>query len=546
MKRQDLKDLERKIKEEITYFYAKAYAVVGERVGAEKLTEECVFYGAKRYGDLINKARFFDIVAQRIGDGDHTDFEPCDQSALSDRIIARIRTWNLRSTITKVFGTVAIIGLVILGAYSLIFPRLYEARSKEVPLMKDTIALEGDYDISELVNYQRISDKIEISQDMLKMMKSSAYAEHLASVVTAPDGTPYLMINHMTETKGEILPFTLYQGDEEGWHAVGAGEMGGGYSSYGSYVDGMWWLSDIRMFSDNDGNVYPVVRLAEDILIYRYDPKTEAFGVVATIPFHDNYLSGRFFVYFDTDFGAMGTAYIACIKEPKKYDDEDEGGWAAIYRYDTATNTVSLITDELRLISEASGINICAKNDIVYVADYVNGTINREAVMLLNIVYPDGYVDFDYFEKGVFNPVVAMEIDKEGKVHIITGPNGGKSFHYIFSEDLTFTKGELGMAYQHYEDTEYSRDMIGAFLGKDGRVYSLEFYRNGSMGERTFVAIGMLGSENPSAYTYINGFDLIDNIGHNQFQNGKDVWHITNEYNQDEAYLIYFHINELD
>ena len=545
MKKQDLKNLETKIRENISHFYAMAYAVTGEQIGAEKLTEESILYGAKRYGDLMNKDRFFDIVEQRIGKGECAGVEPCDLSAFSDRIIARVRTWNLLSSITKAVSTVTVIGLVIWGAYSLIFPRLYEARSKEVPLMKDTIAIEGDYDISELVNYQRISDKIEISQEMLNMMDWTSYADYLASVVTTPDGTPYLVINHMEKKEETTLPFTLYRRDEEGWHAVGTGDMGGGSYSYGSYTHLGWSPSDIYMFSDNDANIYVLVRLADDVLIYRYDNKTEAFDVATTIPFHENYAMNYFNVCFDADFGETGTAYIFCRKEPEKYDNEDSGGWAAIYRYDTATNTVSLITDELRLLSENSSVNICAKNDLVYVAETLNGNINREAVMLLNIVYPDGYVDFDFFEKGTLNPIVAMEVDKDGKVHIIAEYKRNV-FHYIFSEDLSFVKGELGMAYHHYEDTEYIRDAFGAFLGKDGRVYSLEYYYDGSMGERTFVAIGMLDSEDPSAYTYINGFDLIDNIGHRQYQNGKDVWYVTDEYNQGEAFLVYFHINELD
>ena len=56
----------------------------------------------------------------------------------------------------------------------------------------------------------------------------------------------------------------------------------------------------------------------------------------------------------------------------------------------------------------------------------------------------------------------------------------------------------------------------------------------------------MLDAEDASVYTYINGFDLIDNTGFQHFQNGKDIWHIAYEYNQEETYLVYFHINELD
>ena len=62
MKKATLKELENKIRENIACFYAKAYAVTGNREEAEALTEKAVFDGAKRYGDLMNKARFFDLL----------------------------------------------------------------------------------------------------------------------------------------------------------------------------------------------------------------------------------------------------------------------------------------------------------------------------------------------------------------------------------------------------------------------------------------------------------------------------------------------------
>lgn len=548
MRKKERLDLESKIRENIERFYKKAYTAVGEREKAEKLTENAVLYGAKRYADLMNKERFLDIIEQKIGNGEHTGVAPCDMTALSERIIRRARAWNIRSTVGKILAMVTAVCLIAIGAYSLIFPKLYEARSKEVPVMRDTIAIAGDYDISELVNYQRVSDKLALSADMVTRLQYHAFAKHLTFAVTAPNGTPYFMVNQMEAFEGESLPFALYRGDEQGWHEVAVGQMGGGYYSYGSYVDVGWWPSDIHMFSDNDGDIYIVVRLAEDILFYRYDSKTEFFGVAVTIPFHDNYNSNSFAVTFDSDFGETGTAYIVCRKEPAVYDEDDDGGWASVFRYDTATNTLSLITEELRLISENSSLNICAKNDIVYVTDCINGfsDMNRAATMLLNQIYPDGYVDFDYFEQGYYAPIVAMEMDEDGKLHIITNDGSRAHWHYVFSEDLTFQKGLLKMAYHHYEGTEYYRYVIGSFLGKDGRVYCLEYYVDYGMGERSFIAIGMLDSEDPAANTYINGFDLVDNVGHLCMMNEKDIWYITSEYNMDEAYLIYYHINELD
>ena len=61
MKKATLKELENKIRENIAYFYEKAYAVAGIREEAEVLTENSVFYGAKRYGAIKRRLdyRFF-------------------------------------------------------------------------------------------------------------------------------------------------------------------------------------------------------------------------------------------------------------------------------------------------------------------------------------------------------------------------------------------------------------------------------------------------------------------------------------------------------
>ena len=123
MKKATLKELENTIRENIACFYAKAYAVSGNREAAEVLTEKAVFDGAKRYGDLMNKARFFDIVEQKIGSGDYTAAETTDCDALAERIIKRVRAWNVRSTIVKWVGGTAAVVAILAGSLSLILPK---------------------------------------------------------------------------------------------------------------------------------------------------------------------------------------------------------------------------------------------------------------------------------------------------------------------------------------------------------------------------------------------------------------------------------------
>ena len=274
MRKKVLLELQKKIQENLEAFYAAAYAVTGEREGAEKLAEDAVFLGAKRYNDLMNKARFYDIVMQKIGAGEKNGFEPCDCDLLCERIMARVRAWNIKSSIAKVSGTTAIICAVVIGAVSLILPKVYEAKSNQVLLMNDTIALEGDYDISELVNYHRASDKIELSEGLLNRIGRSVETRNLVSMTTAPDGTPYLLVNDFGKMNTYVTTFTLYRGYEDGWKAVGTGDIGAGYENDGGH---MWVSSELYVFADNDSDAYVVLREIKDIVIYRYDKIAETF-----------------------------------------------------------------------------------------------------------------------------------------------------------------------------------------------------------------------------------------------------------------------------
>ena len=527
MRKKVLLELQKKIQENLEAFYAAAYAVTGEREGAEKLAEDAVFLGAKRYNDLMNKARFYDIVMQKIGAGEKNGFEPCDCDLLCARIMARVRAWNIKSAIAKVSGTTAIICAVVIGAVSLILPKVYEAKSNQVLLMNDTIALEGDYDISELVNYHRASDKIELSEGLLNRIGRSVETRNLVSMMTAPDGTPYLLVNDFGKMNTYVTTFTLYRGYEDGWKAVGTGDIGAGYENDGGH---MWVSSELYVFADNDSDAYVVLREIKDIVIYRYDKKEETFEKTATIPYINiTDFIATMVVTFDPNVGESGTAYIAYRK------DEN----VTVLRYDTATDTHTVITSDLRLSSSNTSFYIAAHHDIVYILDVLSASVKS---MTLYALYPDGYADSVILQDERTFPVF-MGFDEKGKLHIV-GSYG--EVQYIFSEDLSFVRGGLSMSYHYYEDSDYYSSIIGGFVGKDGRIYCVEQYSGGAAGESNFIAICMLDSEDPSKSTFINGFDLIDNIGNVNYMNGKDCWFFTSEYSQDEYYMVYFHINELD
>ena len=77
------------IRQNAQSLYAAAYAVKGEREGAEKLCEATLFYGAKRSLDLVHKERILDILYERIGAGASVAPCPCDMDGIISGALAR-------------------------------------------------------------------------------------------------------------------------------------------------------------------------------------------------------------------------------------------------------------------------------------------------------------------------------------------------------------------------------------------------------------------------------------------------------------------------
>ena len=519
MKKAILKELENKIRENMDCFYTKAYAVTGNRADAETLAEKAVIYGAKRYGDLMNKDRFLDIVEQKIGSGDYAECEPTDCEMLAERIIKYIRAWNVRSAIFKWFGATAAVVAIVWGSLSLILPKIYEAKSNDVVLMDNAIAIGGDFDNAEIVNYQKISEQIGISEETLNTILGRIYLERIASAVTTPNGTTYIAANNFDTLEGEST-FTLHRAYADGWEAVGSGAIGA--TQLFPYAINLWLQSEIYTFADNQSNVYVVTRLEPEIRIYKYDIKTELFEQKATIPFSHITYTDSLYVKFDPDYGENGTAYLI----------GRELANLSVFRYDTATDTISLVKEDLPLSTEYGEISCCVDNDTVYAIHTTSeGTLFYQ-------IYGDGWWDmyrlFDY--KPHINAMVA---DKEGRIHVLV--NYEEVEHYIFEANFVYKSGVLEQLY--YQDTDYYREAEELFLGDDGALYYIETYNDGSLGENCFLAIGKLDGEEPGKGTFINGFDLPDSFCVMRFS-GTDIMNYTYAHQETrKCYIVYFHIN---
>ena len=71
MKKELLKQFETIVRGHIGEFYARAYAVKGNRAEAEALTVDAIVWGASKFSGLANKERVVDLISARIGDGSH-------------------------------------------------------------------------------------------------------------------------------------------------------------------------------------------------------------------------------------------------------------------------------------------------------------------------------------------------------------------------------------------------------------------------------------------------------------------------------------------
>ena len=521
MKKKTRMELETKIRDNIQYFYSLAYATVGNRKGAEALTEKAVLHGAKCYSDLMNKERFFDIVEEQIGVGSFSVTEPTDTEVLVEHIIDRVRTWDRKHTFWSWFCGTVVILTVFVGSLSLILPKIYETKSNDVILMKDTLAIGGDFGNSEIINYHRLSDKITLGSNVLNETAGRVFLEQIASATTTPRGMTYVAVNNFDTLEADST-FTLYRGLEDGWEAVGTAPIGAGIVSYPM---NLWLPSEIYTFSDMESNVYVVSRTETEIQIHKYSPKTELMEKTASIPFSKIDYINEVFVEFDPDYGENGTAYLVC----KEFWEDT--AVLRIFRYDTATDTLSTIVDRLALSSYTDAIHSCVKDDTVYTV-----VTNSESTVLYQI-YSDG---FDYKEKlsDVRENIADMAVDSEGYVHVLT-----RDFkqYIISSESLLFKADQVQQLY--YQDTDYMRSDGNIFIGDDGGLYYIEAYSDGSLGESCFLALGKLDHKDPAKSTYVNGFDLIDAISWVRME-GRNVMLLTSEFMGD-GYIVYFYINML-
>ena len=519
-------EFEKIAKENAQRIYAAAYAVKGNTEEAEAFFEDMIFYGAKRSCELVNKKIALDIMLHKIGNGTFTPFDSCDLDDHIDRAVRRANAWYQKKKLLTSIGVGALSMVLCVMIVMLILPKKDPSQASNVILMENASVVKGDNDHSELVNYQNICKNIPMNEEHVTRFFGIRTIREIFTAVTAPDGTPYAVLNHLETIDGSNTTFTLYRGYKGGWDPVATAEIGAGIDR----ATGFFIISDLYIHADKNSDVYVFCRVGTEVQIYKYDSDMETFEKKQSFEFREITYHFTINVQFDESMGERGVAYIAC----------NWAGSVKLWRYDVATDTLSVILDNIELATGTSDVHMSVWNDVVYIAGG-NGAGQKNPMLFR--VHSNGTVDAVALteDKEIFDGIV---VDREGTVHIIGRKNGIR--HYVITDDLDVSYAPLEQCY--YQDTDYYRTFLGLFKGGDGNAYLLEAYSDTAGGEGSFLACGALNAGLAGENTFVNGYDMLDNYegGLNVRIVGTDVVFPTYAYHDVfECYLVYFHLNEL-
>ena len=518
-------EVEAILKENAEEIYAAAYAKAGEASSAMAVMEDAMLYGIKRSVELVSKHRIMEIILERIGicAGDGIALIPKDElDTVIDGALARARAWHRRKRILTRLGVGFIVLAVCLGVALPFLPKDIVSQSKSVLLMENALVIKGDNDRSELVNYQHISENLPMHEAHLRASAGHSRMQHVLASVTAPDGTPYAVINNLETVDGNDTTFTLYRGYRDGWEPV-ATEV------HGANIDHTkdFCISELFLYADRESDIYVFNRVGTDVHIYKYDRDMETFEKKQSFPFKVISFYFTMHVAWDMEQGEKGVAYIAC----------NWAGSVKLWRYDVATDTLSVILENIEMPTSIMQLDMAARNDLVYLT-----CSNGSKQLTLYRIASDGTVESLVVYDGREH-VLDIAVDQSGTVHMIGVRD--TCTYYRISADLTVSQAPLERSY--YRDTDHSRFLLGLFIGKDGGVYVVETYKDGKGGEACFLAYARVDGENVGDVSFVNGFDMLDNYEGNFARvNGTDVSFPTYAYfDENTVYFVYFHISEI-
>ena len=474
--------------------YQKAYALKGNKIEAEMLTENILLRGAKQFSALANKARFRDILLQKIETGTHMDLEATDLDALAARVMEKIeKKDNIKKMVWGVCAGVLSVGIfvtVIIPNFPSNIPDEQttpeattatdvngEIINPTLPVigevtMKDTKTIKGDNKAIFFENYHNLSKALN-KNTHFSATETDVYSqiERYCSATIAPNGTAYLAFNNISNTNGNNM-FTLYHMTSNGWESVAEGESQADYSE-GAY-GASYYASRIYLVSDKDSKVYVFTLLNDEVTVYKYDPlKGELKKSLAVLPCKSPTYTLTYSVYYDAEFGEKGGIYVGYSRNNKYH----------FACYDIANDVYISIAENIGTMAE-NRMMFCVENSIIHMVTQSNGSLyyyhidqggyaEKQTLFNRNANKSEYIVNRNSGAGGV-------AVDENGDIHIIaTCEDYGNStysvVHYKVSFDGIVEKETLPKLY--YVDTDGYKPMCVGVFAANEKIYYIEKYK---------------------------------------------------------------------
>lgn len=529
MKKELLKQFETIVRGHIGEFYARAYAVKGDRAEAEALTVDAIVWGASKFSGLANKERVVDLIVARIGDGSHEGMEFTNEENMISRTMERIRSkGKLKSLVWGVVSCVLVLAILVVTLPRLPYDEWFpeetttqtDAEGNVIQpvigavTMKKTDVIKGDNERITLANYHNLSEVLGKSTLCFDGEDARTKLDRYTATATAPDGTEYLAFTDIPTTKSAVNnPVTLYRMEKDGWKALGSFEVQVNYSENSMWTS--YQSSRIYMETDADSNVYIFFMLDKSICIYRYDAKTGEFEK-SEASIYTGYKPMRNFsfrIFYDATVGEKGAIYIA-------YVDMYRADFAY---YDIDGDAIVPITKNIGQ-SSANFRLFCVDNGVIHMIEQTNdsvwyyriGTDGKTTKAVLSAA-KSGEAAESIVHTGHGNGGIV--VDKNGKVHVLATLHDSKNSvyeiaHYIIDEDMSFEREALPKLYYEGSDS-YVPWCGGLIKNENGDIYYMEFYSASGLGN--LFSIGRLGEKIGDAPTCIDIVELPENINTHSF-----------------------------
>ncbi len=536
MKKSLFKEYEALIRPHVSEFYARAYAVKGNRAEAEALTVEAIVWGASKFSGLAKKERIIELISSHIGDGTHIPAEVTDEKVLISRAMKRINEKGKLKTLILGVGSCVLAAAILAVSipnlpYDEWFPEETTTQTDAegnlvqpvigAVTMKNTKTIQGDNNIVSLENYHNLSKALK-KNTKPNDRHADMYTEieRYAVSITAPDGTTYMAFNNITNEDTGNITFDLYRMETDSWNKVAEGESQVMHST-GSYNN--YFASRIYLVADKESNIYVLVLLDDAVTVYRYDCKTGEFtksntALASAAPSKYTIFS----IYYDETFGECGGIYVGYAKNSKYH----------FSCYDIAKDEYVNIAEKV-CSSIDSRMAFCVDRSVVHmiVQEAYNlryYRIGADGTYQSKILHTGSlYAEMEY----VFNRnsgAGGIAVDKNGFIHIVAThrdaqENANKMYelvHYKINSDLTFEKESLSKLY-YTTANSYDPMGMGVFTDSNGNVYYIEKYKPYAVDSMNVFAIGRFNDDSsvtcvdvlelPNGITY-GGSRLMNNI----------------------------------